>query len=225
MLHKACGALAAIGAPGAIAFMIAALEQRPSSATTNWLWVGAGICLAVALAGTFGWLLTREGIMAGNMNIAGRDAYQAGRDINVQPPPEHPSIPWISRAGGPQFRMSPTVDHGKLLCQFRISNASPAPGGVEARWLGAGTDMDSTAPMLGNVPAGASYQTYQMKPTEMAPKPPDDQVTFEVRFNLEDGPHYGRWIWPLRQHESKGHWILDSHLGSGVLQPRREDAT
>lgn len=225
MLHKACGGLAGIGASGAIAFIIAALEQPPSSATTNWFWVAAGICLVVALAGTFGWLLTREGIMAGNTNIAGRDAYQAGRDINVQQVPEHPSIPWISRAGGPQFRMSPGIDHGKLLCQFRISNASPAPGGLEARWLGAGTDMDWTAPMPGNVPAGASYQTYQMKPTEMAPKPPADEVTFEVRFNLEDGLHSGRWIWPLRQHESKGHWILDSHLGSGVVQPHAEDAT
>ncbi len=85
--------------------------------------------------------------------------------------------------------------------------------------------MDWTAPMPGNVPAGASYQTYQMKATEMAPTPPADEVAFEVRFNLEDGPHYARWVWPLHQHESKGHWILDSHLGSGVQQPRAEDAT
>ena len=79
--------------------------------------------------------------------------------------------------------------------------------------------------MSENVPAGASYQKYQMKATKMAPTPPADEVVLEVRFNLEDGPHQGRWVWPLHEHEVKGHWIMDSHLGSAVGQPRAQDAT
>jgi hypothetical protein len=101
-LGGACRGLAVIGASGAIAFIIAALEQRPSSATTNWLWVGAGICLVVALAGTFGWLLTRENHSPSTPSIeakarnqsaalaAGRDV-RAGRDIYVGTPPSEPA--------------------------------------------------------------------------------------------------------------------------------------
>jgi len=88
MLHKACGGLASTGALGGIAFVIAALEQAPSSTTTDWLWAGVGICLVVALVGTLGWLLTSESSKPVNVNIAGRDAYQAGRDINVSQQPE-----------------------------------------------------------------------------------------------------------------------------------------
>jgi hypothetical protein len=130
---------------------------------------------------------------------------------------------WLERAGGPHFSMSPGIDQGRLICQFRISNASLAPGGVRARWVGAGTTMESIAPMLENTPPGATYQKYQMKPIQMMPTAPTDEVTFEVQFNLEDGSHGGRWTWPLRQHE-KGHWILDGHLGSRTNQPSTEDA-
>ena len=223
MLHKVFGAAIGVGGSGAIAFAIAAI-QEPTAGRADWLWVGAAVCLVVAVAGILGWIVTRENTERPNVNIAGRDVYQAGRDISVQPESK-PSIPWVGRAGGPRFTMSPGIDKGRLLCQFRISDASPAPGGIEARWLGAGTDMDWTAPMSENVPAGASYQKYQMKATEMAPTPPADEVVLEVRFNLEDGPHQGRWVWPLREHEAKGHWILDSHLGSRVGQPRAQDAT
>ena len=135
-----------------------------------------------------------------------------------------PVIAWPKRAGAPRFRMSPGIDNGRLICDFKISDASPAPGGVEARWQGAGTQMEWTEPMSGNVLHGSSEQRYQMKATQMMPSPPADEATFEVRFNLEDGPHGGRWTWPMHLHESKDHWILDSHLGSGVHQPSLEDA-
>ncbi len=137
--------------------------------------------------------------------------------------PAPPGIGWPKRAGAPRFRMSPGIDNGRLICDFKISDASPAPGGVEVRWQGAGTQMDWTEPGRGNVRSGDSSLKFQPKPTDMAPTPPADEVTLEVRFNLEDGPHGGRWTWPMRQHE-KGHWILDSHLGSSVHQPRPEDA-
>ena len=137
---------------------------------------------------------------------------------------DSPVIPWPKRAGAPQFRMSPGIHEGRLLCEFRISGASPAPGGVEVRWLGAGTNMDWTGLEPRFLPREPSSQKYEMKPTEMSPRPPEDEVTIEIRFNLEDGPHSGRWTWPMHQHESKGHWILDSDLGSNVHQPLLEDA-
>ena len=154
---------------------------------------------------------------------AGRDVYQAGGNINVGTIPQspQPAIPWINRPGGPQFRLSPGTHQGRLLCSFRV-DADPMPGGIEARWVGAGTDTLWTEPMCDNVPPGATYRKYQMKPAEMSPSAPTDEVTFEVRFYLEDGQHCGKWTWPLHQHE-KGHRILDAHEGSGVSQPRLED--
>jgi len=151
----------------------------------------------------------------------GKSPVQISNSFNTILAPESPALlPWTERAGGPQFRLSPSVHQGRLVCDLRIDNASPVPGNVEARWSGAGTGVDWVKPMLDNVPRGVTYQKFQMKPVPMAPRAPSDQVVFEVRFNLEDGPHGGRWTWPIRQHEAKGHWILDSHLGSGVHQPK-----
>lgn len=151
---------------------------------------------------------------------AGRDIYQAGRDINVNPDPPT-AIPWVKRAGGPQFRLHPGINNGELICSFQIE-ATPQPGGVEARWVGAGTDDDWATPMPENVPAGAAYKKYQMKSVAMGPNPPSDEVAFMVRFYLEDGLHGGQWRWPLVQHQ-KGHWNLETHKGSHVFQPRLED--
>lgn len=133
-----------------------------------------------------------------------------------------PATPWPVRAGGPQFRMSPGLDQSRLLCDFQISNSSPAPGGLEARWVGAGTNMDWTKPMPVPVSSGKAQAKYRMKPVAMAPKPPADEVAFEVRFYLDDGQHGGRWTWPVRQHE-KGHWRIEAHLGSGLYQPNTDD--
>lgn len=155
---------------------------------------------------------------------AGRDIYQAGRDIIVNAPPEASpqDIPWTNRPDGPQFKLSPGIHNGRLLCEFRISNASPVPGGVEARWVGPGINQSWTKPMPQNVPRGSFIQSYQMKAVSMNPTPPKDEATFEIQFYLNDGLHGGRWVWPMHQHE-KGHWILDSHEGSRVFQPNLED--
>jgi hypothetical protein len=126
-------------------------------------------------------------------------------------------ILWTVRNGGPQFRLSPGIHQGNLLCQFQIT-ATEMPGGIQARWVGAGTEHDWSTPMRENRPGG-----FQMKGVPMSPMAPIDQVSFEIRFNLDDGPHGGRWTWPLRQRE-KGQWELEGHLGSHVFQPRDEDA-
>jgi hypothetical protein len=112
--------------------------------------------------------------------------------------------------------MSPGIYEGKFLCEFQIT-AERLPGGVEARWIGAGTDTEWKEPMRENIKG-----KYQMKSASMNPTPPKDEVTFEVRFYLEDGLHGGRWIWPLQQTE-KGHWRIEPQLGSHVFQPRLED--
>ena len=138
----------------------------------------------------------------------------------VRPAAQSP-MPWRDRPGGPQFRLFPGVNAGRLLCEFQIDGAPP-PGGVEARWQGAGTEHDWTEPMRENVPPGASFRKYQLKPVSMSPKPPRDEVTFEVRFNLDDGPHGGQWVWLIEQHE-KGHWNIEAQKGSGVFQPRLQD--
>jgi hypothetical protein len=146
---------------------------------------------------------------------SGRDIYQAGGDINVgQQVPPTPTLPWIKRPGGPVFRMSPGVNSGQLLCEFRI-DATAAPGDIHARWVGAGIQMDWVTPMH-------DPGKYQMKGMAMSPTPPHDEVRFEVKFWLDDGEHGGRWIWPLEQ-QPKGHWRLEVGKGSGAGQPKCQD--
>ena len=104
----------------------------------------------------------------------------------------------------------------KLGCMFQIT-AQTQPGGVEYRWLGLGTDTEWTKPMEENQPG-----KYQMKEIVVNPDPSaeENNITLEIRFGLEDGrQHGGRWVWPLKP-RGDGVWELQSHLGSGVLQPR-----
>ena len=122
-------------------------------------------------------------------------------------------VAWTERAGAPQFRMSPGRDGERLLCDFQVSGDTPQIGGVRARWCG---QDDWVEPMKG--PDGRDFRRYQMKPAPYVECAPDE-IGFEVTFNMPDGPHGGRWRWPVRRHESKGHLIIDSHLGSGVFQP------
>ena len=62
-----------------------------------------------------------------------------------------------------------------------------------------GIDMEWTTPMDENVPLGASYQEYEMKPVSMTPSSPKDEVAFEVHFYLADGLHGGKWTWSLEK--------------------------
>ena len=135
-----------------------------------------------------------------------------------------PALPWTRLAGGPVFKLSPGVDsQGGLLCTFQIEG-DPSPGGVEARWTGAGVSMDWVRPMNENVPPGSRFREYQMKPVQANPASQSDTVSFEVRFYLSDNlQHVGRWSWPLAQHP-RGAWILEPGKGSGGSQPKDEDA-
>ena len=72
--------------------------------------------------------------------------------------------------------------------------------------------------MAENVRAGETHLKRQLKPVEMHPEAPEDEVTFEARFNWGDGQHGATFHWPLHQHE-KGHWFIDSHLGTGIRTP------
>ena len=185
-------------------------------------WIGSVTGLITQFIGR---MVSKPGSSQGiSKSSAGGDIYQAGRDITVNAKSEDtkPVVPWIHRAGGPLFRLNPGISEGRLLCEFTISESSPSPSGVEAKWAGVSTDSDWTVPMKQNTPRGSFYLSYQMKPTKIGETLREDEVTFEVRFNLEDGPHGGKWIWPLHQPE-KGHWILDSQKGSGVFQPKIED--
>ena len=155
----------------------------------------------------------------GQAGAAGRDAYVAGGDITLATPDPLKDIPWHRKPGAPRVEPRPGLDRDRLLCDFSIFDSVPPPGDVEARWTGAGTTGEWQTPMRSNVRPGETRLAFQMKPTEMKPTPPTDEVNFEVRFVWLDGQHGYRWRWPLHQHETKGHWILDSHLGSGVNQP------
>lgn len=151
---------------------------------------------------------------------AGGDIIQAGHDVNInKEAPARPELgrPWLLRPGAPQFRMRPGRDGIKKLLNTFDMKAPVPPANVEARWVGSGIDMDWMVPMRQNTP-----DQFQMKGVEMNPTPPQDSVTFEVRFWLEDGQHGGRWHWPVIQHE-KGHWNIRADLGSGVDQPKLED--
>ncbi len=65
---------------------------------------------------------------------------------------------------------------------------------------------------------GDSYKKYQMKGVAMSPSESSHEVIFDVRFNGEDGPSGGTWVWPVKDN-GKGAWILIPLDGSGVGQP------
>lgn len=156
----------------------------------------------------------------GSGQEAGRDAYAAGRDININTPPTQPQIPWIRRAGGPKLRFHPGFDGriSKLSCSFQIT-AQMQPGEVEYRYRGLGTDTEWRRPMEENSPG-----KYQMWDIQLSPNTnrDDNAITLEVRFWLEDGQHGGRWIWPVKA-RGNGVWDLKQELGSHVFQPRDGD--
>ncbi len=229
VLHKACGGIAGIGAPGALGFLIAALQGGDNA---NLLWLGAAVCGVVALGGIGGWLLTRDSDLEPRQSSTGSQSpniYTHGEhspvNVNINAPPPL-TMHWLDRPGGPQFRLRPGIENREtpsLLCEIYITDANPMPGGLQARWIHPSIEMDWTTPMRANTSMRGARK-FQMKPIEVTPTPPEDSVTFEVKFNLEDGEHGGRCTCPGGQHDQKGHWITEQHLGSHIFQPRREDA-
>lgn len=184
-----------------------------------------GPTLTIQGQGNIGQQMTESPSGQQAANVTG-SVHQAQRDIIINEAPAKEPLPhWLDRPGGPQFdRLNPGregADNPRLLCEFEI-DADPQPSRVEARWVGAGTESTWVEPMREASRRGPTYRRFQMKAVGMKPTPPADEVTFQVRFTLEDGEHGGRWTWPLEQHQ-KGHWDLRADLGSGVRQPNRED--
>jgi hypothetical protein len=131
---------------------------------------------------------------------------------------------WLDRPGRPEFRLSPHVDNSggrsSLLCDFAIEDADPLPANIEARWSSQGWSTPWATPMRSS---SLHRRKFQMKPAAFDMPGESATISFEVRFMLTDGQHGGAWHWPVHRHETKGHWILDAHLGSGVNQPHRDD--
>jgi hypothetical protein len=229
MLHKVCGGIAGTGAMGALGFVIAALQ---GGGKVDLLWLGAVISAVVAFGGIGGWLLASDSDSQPRQSSTGNQSpnvYTQGENspinVNINAPPQF-KMHWLDRPGAPQFRLESRIDNREgatqLLCEIYITDANPMPGGLQARWVHPGIEVDWTTPMPANTSMRGARK-FQMKPVQVIFTPPGDSVTFQVKFNLDDGEHGGSWTWPVRQHE-KGHWIMDQHLGSHIFQPGKEDS-
>mgnify|MGYP001615922878 CR=1 FL=1 len=157
---------------------------------------------------------------AGSGQMAGRDAFAAGRDLNINALPVQPQTPWIFRAGGPQFRFHTSFQgrEVRIDCSFNVT--SQLLLNYEYRWLGLGADTDWERAMAQNQPG-----SYQVKSATLHPDldSDDNAITLEIRFWLEDGQlHGGRWQWPVKA-RGDGVWELRAELGSHVFQPRDSD--
>lgn len=137
--------------------------------------------------------------------------------INSEPPKPKPL--WAERSGAPQLQPFPGVVTGRLVCTSRVDDALPPINNPETRWVVGDADTDWIGATRQNVPPGAAYQKFACsEPTPIVATEPESPAVFEVRFNWDNEKCYARWCWPLHRHE-KGHWQLQSHLGSGVMSP------
>jgi hypothetical protein len=120
---------------------------------------------------------------------------------------------WWNEQGAPEFKLhlsSTKFVEGSLQINMQFNQVSgEEPGGLRARYFGAGIQMDWVQPMRGNVP-----RKFQMKPvTAMARVPAEDsrvatgEVGFELRFRWNGIDRTIGWIWALLDQSHQG-WHL-----------------
>lgn len=134
--------------------------------------------------------------------------------------PEDPlqAVPWWNQPGGPEIEVRPGREQVAENVQITLLGHLSVKGDIKPkyRWLGADIEMDPATPM----PENRAGQ-YQMKGVKLTPSGDSDEVSLEVTFIWTDGGEHGcRWRWPIEKH-SKGHWVLQSHLGTGLRDPER----
>ena len=123
---------------------------------------------------------------------------------------------WWRHPQAPQFHLDPGLEHladnrtVRLLMTVQQQAGVDVEASLEARWRGAGIEMEFTRPWL-----DVRERTYQVKPVVADPLAATDtsidseHISFEVRFEWAGGPRHCRWIWPLVQ-EHNGRWMLDA---------------
>jgi hypothetical protein len=127
---------------------------------------------------------------------------------------------WLD-PGAPTFRVNPGVDRAtaetvQLLMTFgQISGDEVTP---VIEWSGANVEPSRPLMMPQNQPPGARFQKYQLKPVLARPVPPNDEVSFDIRFRWGGATRQYRWAWPLYVRE-KGIWGMNNVAGN-TLEPK-----
>ena len=198
---------------------------------------------------TFGWAMLAVAILAGltggvlwimgndNDQLPPRQSSTGPQSPNIHTegesspvnvnyaPPEKAPMPWTVRPGGPRFKQEPAIqgrgDDTWLLAEIYITDASPLPGGLQARWVHSSINMDWVTPPAVNTAVPGAHK-WQMKPVPVTLSAPQDTVVLEVQFYLDDGLHGGRWRWLATQHAAKGHWGLNK-TAENIFQPPQAD--
>lgn len=126
---------------------------------------------------------------------------------------------WLE-PGAPTFRVGPGVDKPmpetvRLTMTFGQTSGDDVRPVIE--WSGANVELGEPLMMEQPQRPGTRYQKYQLKPVLARPSPPEDEVTFAIRFRWRDATREYRWKWPLYVRE-KGIWGMRT-IAENVLEP------
>lgn len=136
-------------------------------------------------------------------------------------PVQQDDVQWWERAGAPALELRPDLDNrdGPRLFGTLAVRAEPMVGGLKVFVSTSGRDPIEAALMQENASRPPALMKYQFKPIPLAPEELGELPLVEVSATFVWGSrHTAVWSFPLRPHE-KGHWVLDTHLGTPLGKP------
>lgn len=125
------------------------------------------------------------------------------------------AIPWHRRPDAPKFRISPSLDKQRLNLQIELIDGNE-PGDVTAAWsVNEGSEVE---PQLMHQPSRTWARQAKPADCEWRVRESGNEAHLRIRFVTPDGEHGYHYRFPLIKHP-KGHWMLQTHLGTGVNAP------
>lgn len=136
-------------------------------------------------------------------------------------PVQQDDVQWWEIAGAPTLELRPDLDNrdGPRLFGTLTVRAEPMVGALKVFVSTSGRDPIEATLMQENASRPPALMKYQFKPMPVAPGEHGGQPLVEVSATFVWGSrHTAVWSFPLRHHE-KGHWALDTHLGTPLGKP------
>jgi hypothetical protein len=135
---------------------------------------------------------------------------------SVKPPADLlQTIDWYRRPHAPKFRVAPEMHESRLLLGVEIIEGD-VPGDIRASW--AINDGPEVTPLLMYKPGTRWARKANPADCEFRMRESGNEAHLRIRFVFADGEHGYHYVFPLEKHE-KGHWMLQTHLGTGVHTP------
>jgi hypothetical protein len=212
---------------GAIAvaatFLVAALVAHGSN-LGGWeetvLWAGAGLGgLAAAVLPVW---MKPDAKMANVASINGSvqgSVIAPGNSGNITVGGSTPAVPneWWLRPGAPRFETRMNVEHrdpsdrGSFVVERKLRVHGGPPGAIRWRYRGSGAAQNWQDAQLDGTNEFKASVAFHPDLSEGSSEVAAGRLGLELSFWWDGGQRTELTSWPLRQN-SKGHWILDTHV-------------